>query len=330
MFWLFSEIWFWCLLASLLGSLLGWWLRGARATRDRVEWETSLAAQRRSADDAAAARTKIQGELDAVKSSHTSLTSELSTARASLTAATAVAGTATAAATSAKSNDASDAAEIARLRTELTAANSALTAQRAATAAAKSDDVADDAEIARLRAELASCKASSANLTSDLSTARAALTAATAAAGTATAAASSARANDASDAAEISRLKGLLDALRAQQAEKDAELTKFRAASATQNEKLPLFLDRPRGVPDDLKLIKGVGEKLNTLLTSMGIFHFRQVANWTEAEIAEVDAKMENFKGRIVRDEWLPQARLLAAGKHEEFERIYGKMGENN
>ena len=102
------------------------------------------------------------------------------------------------------------------------------------------------------------------------------------------------------------------------------------AAAPAQEEKLPLFLDSPRGVPDDLRLIKGIGEKLNSLLTSIGIFHFRQIASWTAADIDAVDARLEVFKGRIQRDEWVAQAKLLAAGKKDEFESRYGKLGENN
>ncbi len=68
------------------------------------------------------------------------------------------------------------------------------------------------------------------------------------------------------------------------------------------------------GGPDDLKLIKGVGPKLEALLHSLGFFHFDQVANWTEAEIAWVDENLEGFKGRVTRDEWVAQARDLANG----------------
>ena len=102
------------------------------------------------------------------------------------------------------------------------------------------------------------------------------------------------------------------------------------AAAPVDSGPLPLFLDAPRGVPDDLRLIKGIGEKLNSLLTSIGIFHFRQIASWTAEDIDQVDAKLEVFKGRIVRDEWVAQAKLLAAGRADEFEAKYGKLGENN
>jgi predicted flap endonuclease-1-like 5' DNA nuclease len=69
------------------------------------------------------------------------------------------------------------------------------------------------------------------------------------------------------------------------------------------------------GKPDDLKLIKGVGPVLEELCHKLGFFHFDQIAAWTAAEIAWVDENLEGFKGRVTRDEWVTQARDLAAGK---------------
>ncbi|NNU81834.1 NADH:ubiquinone oxidoreductase [Halovulum dunhuangense] len=74
----------------------------------------------------------------------------------------------------------------------------------------------------------------------------------------------------------------------------------------------PAGLSAPRGgAADDLKLIKGVGPKLEALLHDMGYFHFEQIAAWTEAEVAWVDENLEGFKGRVSRDEWVAQARDL-------------------
>jgi NADH-quinone oxidoreductase subunit E len=66
------------------------------------------------------------------------------------------------------------------------------------------------------------------------------------------------------------------------------------------------------GQADDLKKIKGVGPKLEKLLNSLGFFHFDQIANWTADEIAWVDDNLEGFKGRVTRDEWVAQAKVLA------------------
>lgn len=68
------------------------------------------------------------------------------------------------------------------------------------------------------------------------------------------------------------------------------------------------------GQPDDLKLIKGVGPKLEKLCNSLGFWHFDQVAAWTADEVAWVDENLEGFKGRVTRDEWVEQAKSLAAG----------------
>lgn len=75
------------------------------------------------------------------------------------------------------------------------------------------------------------------------------------------------------------------------------------------------LLLKPRGgKADDLKLIVGVGPKLEKLLNDIGVWHFDQIASWKARDIALVDSKMENFKGRITRDGWVKQARALAKG----------------
>lgn len=77
----------------------------------------------------------------------------------------------------------------------------------------------------------------------------------------------------------------------------------------------PVFMTAARGgKPDDLKIIKGIGPKLEEMLHGMGVFHFDQIARWTAAEVAWVDDNLEGFKGRVSRDEWVAQARILAAG----------------
>ncbi len=77
----------------------------------------------------------------------------------------------------------------------------------------------------------------------------------------------------------------------------------------------PELLKKPRsGKSDDLKLIWGVGPKLEKMLNSMGVWHFDQIAAWTKAEIKWVDERLEGFKGRAERDEWVKQAKKLAKG----------------
>lgn len=82
----------------------------------------------------------------------------------------------------------------------------------------------------------------------------------------------------------------------------------------------PKTMKAPRKAgADDLKLIKGVGPKLEALLHSMGFFHFDQIAKWTSAEVAWVDQNLEGFKGRVTRDDWVAQAAILADGGETEF-----------
>jgi len=82
----------------------------------------------------------------------------------------------------------------------------------------------------------------------------------------------------------------------------------------------PAMLDAPKGgTPDDLKKIKGVGPKLESMLHGMGFYHYDQIANWTAAEVAWVDENLEGFKGRVSRDGWVAQAKVLAAGGETEF-----------
>jgi NADH-quinone oxidoreductase subunit E len=68
------------------------------------------------------------------------------------------------------------------------------------------------------------------------------------------------------------------------------------------------------GAPDDLKIIVGIGPKLEILCHKLGFFHFDQIAAWTAAEIAWVDDNLEGFKGRVTRDKWVEQAKALAKG----------------
>lgn len=73
------------------------------------------------------------------------------------------------------------------------------------------------------------------------------------------------------------------------------------------------------GGADDLKKIKGVGPKLEQMLNEMGYYHFDQIAAWTADEVAWVDANLKGFKGRVSRDTWVEQAKLLAAGGETDF-----------
>lgn len=73
----------------------------------------------------------------------------------------------------------------------------------------------------------------------------------------------------------------------------------------------PELLDAPRGEADDLKRLRGVGPKLEDQLNRLGVWHLDQIASWSEGEAAWIDDHLEGFKGRILRDDWIGQAREL-------------------
>jgi predicted flap endonuclease-1-like 5' DNA nuclease len=104
-------------------------------------------------------------------------------------------------------------------------------------------------------------------------------------------------------------------------------------AAATPAEQSHGQLARPRGIAaarsgksDNLQRLSGVGPKNEKILHSLGIFHFDQIAGWSAAEVNWVDDHLK-FNGRIRREEWVNQARLLAEGNEEEFAKLYGNGG---
>jgi len=106
-------------------------------------------------------------------------------------------------------------------------------------------------------------------------------------------------------------------------AAKPAAKAKASAKPAAQTgavaEKKPRTMTAPRKAgADNLKLISGVGPKLEQTLNELGFWHFDQIAKWTGDEIAWVDSRLK-FKGRIERDDWMAQASILAAGGETEF-----------
>uniref|UniRef100_A0A9E7ZMG2 NADH-quinone oxidoreductase subunit NuoE n=1 Tax=Bosea sp. NBC_00436 TaxID=2969620 RepID=A0A9E7ZMG2_9HYPH len=96
-----------------------------------------------------------------------------------------------------------------------------------------------------------------------------------------------------------------------------AEAAKPAAADkipATDESKPELLTAARGGKGDDLELIWGVGPKLGRMLNEMGVWHYDQIAKWTPAELAWVDARLTGFKGRALRDDWIAQSKKLATG----------------
>ena len=95
--------------------------------------------------------------------------------------------------------------------------------------------------------------------------------------------------------------------------------------------KKPRTMKAPRKAgADDLKLIKGVGPKLEAMLNEMGYFHYDQIAKWGPAEVEWADQNLVGFKGRVSRDNWVEQAGKLAAGEQTEFSNRAKKDGIYN
>ncbi len=121
-------------------------------------------------------------------------------------------------------------------------------------------------------------------------------------------------------AAEVQPLSGTA-------ASEPAPVVAVTAAAAAK----PLLTDknRPAGIekpaaPDDLKMISGVGPKIEATLNEIGIFTFSQIAGWKKAEREWVDGFL-NFRGRIERDDWVKQAKALAKGGEAEYIKVFGK-----
>ncbi len=71
---------------------------------------------------------------------------------------------------------------------------------------------------------------------------------------------------------------------------------------------------------DDLKRIRGIGVLIEKKLNAMGVRDYAQIANWTAGDVARVSETLD-FKGRIERESWIEQARILASGGYTEFSR---------
>lgn len=83
----------------------------------------------------------------------------------------------------------------------------------------------------------------------------------------------------------------------------------------------PSFDDRP------ITTIKGVGPKVAGLLAELGVAQIGQLAALAPAEAEAIDARLGAFTGRMKRDRWIEQARLLVAGDTAAYEAQFGKLG---
>jgi len=83
-------------------------------------------------------------------------------------------------------------------------------------------------------------------------------------------------------------------------------------------ENAPLLLGEAPTNPDNLTKIKGIGATIEQKLNEIGIYTFEQIAHWNEENIRWVDTNLA-FSGRVKREDWINQAKLLASGEETEF-----------
>ncbi|HGZ70271.1 MAG TPA: hypothetical protein ENK74_02650 [Nitratifractor sp.] len=87
----------------------------------------------------------------------------------------------------------------------------------------------------------------------------------------------------------------------------------------------PAVLDAPREHgKDNLCRVKGIGNIIEGKLNDLGVYHFDQIAAWSSKEVEWVDSHLA-FSGRIVREDWIGQAKILAQGAETEFSKRVDK-----
>lgn len=123
---------------------------------------------------------------------------------------------------------------------------------------------------------------------------------------------------------------GEVIAVAAQDEVEEAEAEQAAPEPIPVPEEIPAPQPEPESVTapaaDDLSRIKGLGPKLQALLTTLGLSTYAQIAALSEADLAELDAKLGAFAGRPAKDNWVEQAKYLAAGDVAGFEARFGKV----
>jgi len=121
--------------------------------------------------------------------------------------------------------------------------------------------------------------------------------------------------------AEAYQLRGFADDRRAllrELAQARGDVARYRQLVIDLENDAPPPILGERGMPDDLKLIVGIGPILERMLQQLGIATYRQIARWSERDIDDMDARLPEFPGRIRRDTWVTQARALHQSKYGE------------
>ncbi len=126
-----------------------------------------------------------------------------------------------------------------------------------------------------------------------------------------------------SDEKEVNQLKSNFERYRTALAEREQQLADACEQIDLLSEKLEQLtppppkppppapqglLDHPPGDADDLKRIKGIGAGLEKRLNQQGIYHFGQIAGFSDQDLEWLDSQLGAFRGRAVRDHWVAQA----------------------
>ena len=115
------------------------------------------------------------------------------------------------------------------------------------------------------------------------------------------------------------------DGIAAAGADADAEA----GAAVPAREAMKAVPAEPATTPTDgeeLARIKGVGPKLVKMLHDMGVTSLSQIAAWEDEDIDRIDPQLGRFQGRIRRDNWVEQARLLDADDTAGYEERFGRL----
>lgn len=83
----------------------------------------------------------------------------------------------------------------------------------------------------------------------------------------------------------------------------------------------------PLSASPPLTTLKGLGPKAAALLAERGVASIADLAALSPDQAAALDADLGPFAGRMARDRWHEQARLLANGDKAGYEAIFGKLG---